>query len=112
NLPRLRLSNDLMKAIIWIMRECGTPNVPGFGRLRNIQKRLTEASPVKPEKHTSALGNIFYMNNPAHLLSLDWANPGTREMIHVYPEIDSPIGEFRQAGKWANESPLEDLSPM
>ncbi|KAJ7115666.1 hypothetical protein C8R44DRAFT_880092 [Mycena epipterygia] len=26
NLPRLRLSDDQLKSIIWVMRECGTPN--------------------------------------------------------------------------------------
>lgn len=70
NLPRLRLSDDLMKTVIWIMQECGTPNMPTFGQLRKRQKILSQQAAVKPEKHTSALGNVFYMNNPAHLLSL------------------------------------------
>lgn len=42
----------------------------------------------------------------------DWANPKTRDLIHVYPEIESSVGEFRQAEKWAKECPLDDLSPM
>jgi len=32
--------------------------------------------------------------------------------MHVYPEITSSINESWQTGKWCNEVPLEELSPM
>lgn len=70
NLPRLQLSDELLKTILWIMEECGTPDVPSFSRLRKLQEELTRHAAVKPEKHVSALGNIFYMNSPAKLLAL------------------------------------------
>jgi len=70
NLPRLRLSDDHLKTIIWAMRECGTPNVPSFYALRKKQDTLTQEVNIKPTPHTSPLGNRFYMNHPAQLLAL------------------------------------------
>ncbi|THH10950.1 hypothetical protein EW146_g8209 [Bondarzewia mesenterica] len=89
NLPRLRLSDDHLKAIIWVMRECGTPNVPSFIALRKMQAKLTREVGVKTELHESALGNKFFSNQPPVLLQLLW-----------------------QAGKWIHEVPLDDLGPM
>jgi hypothetical protein len=68
NLPRLRLSDDHMKAIIWVMRECGTPDVPSFYALRKKQQEL--ASQLVPTKcHISSTGNQFYMNSPGSLFA-------------------------------------------
>lgn len=70
SLPRLRLSDDQMKAIIWVMRECGTPQVPAFSALRRKQKMLAAEVGLAPRHHVSPLGNHFYMNHPAMLLAL------------------------------------------
>lgn len=70
NLPRLRLSDDQLKAIIWVMRECGACDVPSFSALRKKQAALTEAVNLKTRHHVSSLGNQFYMNHPADLLAL------------------------------------------
>ncbi|KAJ7795972.1 hypothetical protein B0H14DRAFT_2391114 [Mycena olivaceomarginata] len=112
NLPRLRLSDDHLKAIIWVMRECKTPNVPTFSALRKKQASMTYEVDIKSTHHTSSLGNHFYMNHPSKLLALDWANPLVRPFIHIYPEVSGPISEFWQAGKWTSEISLEELSPM
>jgi hypothetical protein len=53
NLPRLRLSDDHLKAIIWVMRECKTPNVPSFSALRKKQASMTSEVGIKSEHHTS-----------------------------------------------------------
>jgi hypothetical protein len=76
NLPRLRLSDDHLKAILWVMRECKTPNVPSFSALRKKQASMTQEVGIKPQHHTSSLGNHFYMNHPAKLLGL------VRHFIH------------------------------
>ncbi|KAK0444640.1 uncharacterized protein EV420DRAFT_1721990 [Desarmillaria tabescens] len=112
NLPRLRLLDDHLKAVIWVMRECGTPDVPSFSALCKTQTKLTHAFGLKPEHHISALGNHFYMNHPRKLLALDWANPLVRKHIHVYPEVAGPITETYQAAKWLEEVDLDELSPM
>lgn len=70
NLPRLRLSDDHLKAIMWVMGECGTLNVPSFSALRKLQARMTCETGLKPEEHMSALGNRFCMNHPNKLFSL------------------------------------------
>lgn len=70
NLPRLRLSDDQLKTIIWVMRECKTPDVPSFSALRKKQAELIKNVNIKTRHHTSAMGNEFYMNHPAELLAL------------------------------------------
>ncbi|KAJ7477826.1 hypothetical protein B0H11DRAFT_1726278 [Mycena galericulata] len=112
NLPRLRLSDDHLKSIIWVMRECKTPNVPTFSALRKKQESLTRDVGIKSEHHTSSLGNHFYMNHPSKLLALDWANPLVRPFIHVYPEVSGLVSEFWKAGKWTSEIDIDDLCPM
>ena len=128
NLPRLRLSDDQLKTIIWVMRECRTPDVPTFSALRKKQAELTKDVKIQTIRHVSAMGNEFYMNHPAELLALvrasfdflllcltrmkDWANPLVREFIQVYPEITDRISELNHADKWTKEVDLDDLSPM
>ncbi|KAJ7035397.1 hypothetical protein C8F04DRAFT_1210324 [Mycena alexandri] len=112
NNPRLRLSDDQMKAIIWTMKESGTPNVPSFFSFRKMQKRLAQEFGLNPRHHTSSLDNQFHMNHPNDLLRLDFANPLVREYLHFYPEITTTISESWQAAKWVNEIEDDDLSPM
>ncbi|KAI0309904.1 hypothetical protein OF83DRAFT_1088741 [Amylostereum chailletii] len=112
NFPRLRLSDDQLKAILWVMREAGTPAVPSFKSLRNLQARLTHEVGIDSEEHVSALGNRFFANQPHTLFKLDWANPLVRQHIHPYPDFSSTISKSWQAAKWVSEISNEDLSPM
>lgn len=59
NLPRLRLSDDQLKMILWIMRECNTPDVPSFTALRKKQATLAKDVNIKTEHHVSMQGNEF-----------------------------------------------------
>lgn len=70
NLPRLRLSDDHLKAFIWVLKECGAHNVPSFAALRAKQKELSKDVDIKTTNHTSSLGNEFFMNGPADLFKL------------------------------------------
>ncbi|TFK20048.1 hypothetical protein FA15DRAFT_600415 [Coprinopsis marcescibilis] len=94
------------------MRECGTPHVPSFSALRKLQDQLKANMEMDPVPHTSSLGNRFYMNHPAQLLALDWANPLVRKQINVYPEVSKVVSETWQAEKWLKEVDLDQLSPM
>ncbi|TFY58537.1 hypothetical protein EVG20_g8108 [Dentipellis fragilis] len=112
NFPRLRLSDDHLKAIIWAMRMAGTPNVPSFAALRKKQAEMVRSVKVDTAPQTSCMGNHFYMNKPSTLLAMDWANPMVRELIHLYPEVTTSISESWQAGKWVEEIDLKHLTPM
>jgi hypothetical protein len=69
NLPRLRLSDSMMKVFLWVLRESGARDVPSFDALRKLQKNLQSQSGVPSNVHQSAQGNIFYINDPRSLIS-------------------------------------------
>ncbi|TDL14234.1 hypothetical protein BD410DRAFT_809899 [Rickenella mellea] len=68
NLPRLRLSDDHLRLIIWAMKECGAQDVPSFYALRKRQEAMTKEAGVKTLEYQSPNGNIFYMNDVAPIL--------------------------------------------
>ncbi|KAJ3924864.1 MAG: hypothetical protein NXY57DRAFT_968859 [Lentinula lateritia] len=110
--PRQRLSDPQLKSILWVMRECGCKDVPTFTQVRNKQTEIAHELDIPSEHHTSSLGNHFYMNHPAKLFALDWANPLVRPHMQLYPEVSGPIRESWQAAKWTTEVDLDELSPM
>ncbi|KAJ6623228.1 hypothetical protein B0H10DRAFT_1786753 [Mycena sp. CBHHK59/15] len=114
NLPRLRISNSLMRVILWILKEAQCKNVPSFDHLRRIQKQIRSDSGIPSIPCKSPLGNVFFMNDPRAIIAQDWANPTTRKLIHVYPEIpkDGVIREIWHAQKWCKSMDLDSLSPM
>jgi hypothetical protein len=70
NLPHLRLSNDHMKSILWMLKELNVPDTPSFYTLRETQKRLAEDMDIQPREHVTALGNKFHAAAPGDLLAL------------------------------------------
>ena len=112
NLPRLRQSDDSMKVIIFTLRELGVENVPSLSALRTFQAKQTQHAGVCPTHHISALQNHFYVNHPAKLFGLDFANPLVRQQMHFYPEVSNPVTESWQADKWLHEVEPNELSPM
>ncbi|KAJ6622070.1 hypothetical protein B0H10DRAFT_2162856 [Mycena sp. CBHHK59/15] len=103
-----------MRVFLWVLKEAQCKDVPSFDHFHKIQKtiRLDCGIPSIPCK--SALGNVFFMNDPRAIIAQDWANPTTRRLIHVYPEIpeDGVIREIWHAQKWRKNMDLDALSPM
>ncbi|KAJ6606724.1 hypothetical protein B0H10DRAFT_2178638 [Mycena sp. CBHHK59/15] len=114
NLPRLRVSNSLMRVFPWILKEAQCKDVPSFDHLRRIQKQVRSDSGIPSIPCKSPLGNVFFMNDPRAIIAQDWANPTTRKLIHVYPEIpeDGIIREIWHGQKWRKNMDLSALSPM
>ena len=69
NLPRLRISDSMMKVFLWVLRESGARNVPSFDALRKLQKRLHSQSGIPSKSHQSPQGNLFFINDPRKLIA-------------------------------------------
>ncbi|KAJ7509193.1 hypothetical protein B0H11DRAFT_2427416 [Mycena galericulata] len=64
NLPRLRVSNSLMRVFLWVLKEARCKDVPSFDHLWRVQKQIRTDSGILSIPCKSALGNVFFMNDP------------------------------------------------
>lgn len=69
NLPRIPISDSLMRILLWLLGEAGVANVPSLYRLRKIQKELREMQGVQTLPCRSTHGNVFFINNPRTLIA-------------------------------------------
>jgi hypothetical protein len=63
NLPRLRLSSNMLRLIFWILKECSVSDVPSYDAFCKMQSGLREKCGSIPTYSQSMLGNIFYVND-------------------------------------------------
>jgi hypothetical protein len=63
NLPRLRMSSNLFRMVLWVLKESGLSNVPSYEALRKLQADLRKRCGTEPTECKSSLGNIFYVND-------------------------------------------------
>ncbi|KAJ7929864.1 hypothetical protein B0H13DRAFT_2310253 [Mycena leptocephala] len=108
NLPRLPISESLMRTFIWILRECRAKDVPSLDALRKTQKNLRSCCGVPTIPCTSLQGNNFCLNDPKAIIRMECANPEIRSQFHLYPEINTngSISEI-----WHGKKLLEELDP-
>ncbi|KAJ6456513.1 hypothetical protein C8R45DRAFT_1056469 [Mycena sanguinolenta] len=112
NLPRLRMSSNQFKMILWILKECNVSNVPSYNGFRKIQERLRTLCGSEPQLYTSSIGNRFYVNDIRETIARDFSNPEVAKYLQFYPEVtDGPISEVWQAERWKEFKPSE-LTPM
>ncbi|KAI0782066.1 hypothetical protein C8Q75DRAFT_737804 [Abortiporus biennis] len=103
SLPHLRLSDDQMKLLLWVMKLCDTPNVPSFYALQKLQSQLTKEVNIHTVSHISPLENKFFANGPAELFYLDWVNPLVCPYIRPFVEVSNMTSKFYQADRLKNE---------
>ncbi|KAL1699940.1 hypothetical protein EV121DRAFT_283734 [Schizophyllum commune] len=113
NLPRLRMSSAQFHIILWLLNECGVPDIPSYDTFRKRQKDINKTcGTAKTQAHTSTLGNKFFTNNIADSIAMDFSNPEIAPHLNFYPEETSgPISEVWQAERW-KEFKANELTPM
>ncbi|KAG9120930.1 hypothetical protein FRC07_003332 [Ceratobasidium sp. 392] len=112
NIPRLRLSAEHLKLIMWVMEEAGCPNMPTFSALRETQKQLRKVCAIKSHQYRSSQGNVFEMLDIPELIGRDFSNPLIAPYVVKHPEDSGgKISEPWQAKKWRDDIPLEHLTP-
>ena len=79
NLPRLRVSDSLMKVFLWILQEGDAKDVPSFYQLRRMQEKLKVQCGIPTTLHTSPIGNVFHINDPRSII----ANVGHFDSVSV-----------------------------
>ncbi|KAJ7902849.1 hypothetical protein B0H14DRAFT_3079952 [Mycena olivaceomarginata] len=103
NLPRLRMSSNQFKMILWILKECKVADVPSYTAFRSMQEGLCGLCGSTPKAYTSSIGNRFFVNDIRESIARDFANPEI--------ETAGPISEVWQAERWKEFKPSE-LTPM
>ena len=79
SMPRLRVSDSLMKVFLWVLKECGAPDVPSFKRFRDTQAKLRDDTGATSTLYKSPHGNLFYMNDIRKII----ANVRVSHKVHT-----------------------------
>jgi hypothetical protein len=129
SLPRLRVSGMLMKAFLFLLRECGVKNVPSFSHFTAKRKDLHDQFAVDTLRFESGLDNVFFMNSIPQMIAhvrtsglvmrkrahhmQDWMNPLTAALLQRYPErrSDGGVSQIWHGEKLLKEVPLDQLCP-
>ncbi|KAG8740925.1 hypothetical protein FRC10_003540 [Ceratobasidium sp. 414] len=86
NIPRLRLSTEHLKLIMWVMEEAGCSNMPKFSWLRQVQQELRTVCAITLHQYCSSRGNYFEMLDIPQLIGQDFSNPLVAPHLVFYPE--------------------------
>ena len=70
SMPRLRVSDTLMKVFLWVLKESGASNVPSLGQLRQVQATLRDSSGISSKLCKSTRNNVFYMNDIKSIIAM------------------------------------------
>ncbi|KAJ7847525.1 hypothetical protein B0H13DRAFT_2255356 [Mycena leptocephala] len=112
NLPRLRMSSNQLKMILWLLKECRIVNVLHMRPFEKMQDRLRGLCGSEPKAYTSGMGNRFFVNDVRDSISRDFSNPEIVKHLNFYPEeTTGPVSEVWQVERWKEFKPSE-LTPM
>ncbi|KAJ7811767.1 hypothetical protein B0H13DRAFT_2472436 [Mycena leptocephala] len=114
NLPRLPVSESLMRTFIWILKQCGAKDVPSLDALRKTQKLLRARCGVPTISCTSVQGKHFCINDPRAIIRMECANPDIRSQFQLYPEVNTngSVAEIWHGEKLCNKLSPDLLTPM
>ncbi|KAG9079195.1 hypothetical protein FRC06_007889, partial [Ceratobasidium sp. 370] len=113
NIPRLRLSTEHLRLIMWVMKEAGCDDLPSLSQLRQTQQQLRNVCAIKSHQYRSSQGNFFDMLDIPQLVGRDYSNPLIAPHINPYPEDSGNyLSESWQAKKWREDAPLDQLTPV
>ncbi|KAI0694535.1 hypothetical protein BC835DRAFT_1274457 [Cytidiella melzeri] len=105
--PRLRFSEAQKLAILNWGVSLNAQSVPTMYGLKKTQEQVRRLVGNPTHKITSVNGNIFYMNDIAHAIAKDYANPLTRYAMQDYPQN----GEGRMSQMWHGEKMVLEAPP-
>ncbi|KAJ6618968.1 hypothetical protein B0H10DRAFT_2371976 [Mycena sp. CBHHK59/15] len=112
NLPRLRMSSNQFKMILWILKQCNVSNVPSYNSFHKMQDKLRNLCGSEPKSYTSSVGNRFFVNDIRETIARDFSNPEVAKHLQFDPEeTTGPLSEVWQAQRWKEYKPSE-LTPM
>ncbi|KAJ7810392.1 hypothetical protein B0H13DRAFT_1460805, partial [Mycena leptocephala] len=108
NLPRLLVSESLMRTFIWILKQCGARDVPSLDALRKTQRALRSHCGIPTISCNSVHGKFFCINDPKAIIRMECANPAIRSQFHLYPEVNTngSVSEI-----WHGDKLCEQLNP-
>jgi hypothetical protein len=70
NLPRLRMSSNQLKLILWLLKCLGIAEVPSYDAFRKIQTHIRHLCTTEPISFKSQFGNAFSVNDPRESVAL------------------------------------------
>ncbi|KAJ7904831.1 hypothetical protein B0H13DRAFT_2510580 [Mycena leptocephala] len=130
NLPRLPVSESLMRTFIWILKQCGARDVPSLDALRKTQRALRSHCGVPTISCNSVHGKFFCINDPKAIIRMvsfplfsqfeteiivqECANPAIRSQFHLYPEVNTNgfVSEIWHGDKLCKQLNPSLLTPM
>ncbi|KAJ7187665.1 hypothetical protein B0H12DRAFT_1040249 [Mycena haematopus] len=97
NLPRLRMSSNQLKMILWLLKECNVSNVPSYNGLCKMQDQLQKFC-GNTIARVRKISSPFFTMHCSHRNYQDFSNPQVAKHLQFYPEeTTGPISELWQA---------------
>ncbi|CAG2194116.1 unnamed protein product [Mytilus edulis] len=96
-----RVSDEVMTFFLFILKECGTQNIPPLAKIKSYLQEKFEMGEMI-QRHEDAQGNISWAIKPSAMLRLHLANPDTANRISRYPTVETSSESVHQASgnKW------------
>ena len=111
HIPRVRISDRMLRLIMWLLKKCDVYGVPSFNELRACQQRLQGKHGITTSAFSKEGKKDLHVNDPRDIVGKDWSNPSIRKHLQLYPDINQSgeISEIWHGSKWAES---KHMPPM